>query len=92
MENVLISSKLTAKLEKRLNEILSDNDQPLFVVVSDLDGRGEYGRSLFVATRTGFFVYDATGDKIEFSAQYSECDSLLSKRMYSNGTVRVKLK
>ena len=88
----MISSKLTAKQEKRLNEILSENDSALFVVVSDIDGCGKYGRSLFVATRTGFFVYSAGSDEVEFRAQYSECDSLLAKRMYSNGTVRVKLK
>lgn len=90
MQDILINKKIPGELYEKLRALTDENDPILFAVVGDLTLESKYGKSILLATKSGFLVYDSGEDSVQKRVKYGDVESFFTKRMYGNGVLRAK--
>ena len=88
---VITNKPIPKQYEESFNQLFK-NDEPLFIVVGDLNLKGRYAESMMVFTKEKLVAFDECYESGSFSVQYSDIDSAQVKRLYGNAVFKIKFK
>ncbi|MBQ9777344.1 MAG: hypothetical protein IJW22_00320, partial [Clostridia bacterium] len=88
----LTNQKLSEAQLKTILSLGSEEEPVLFAVVGEISQRAHYGTVVLLATRSQIFTYDFASEAVSRRYDFDEIDDIITKRMYGNGMLRVKLK
>ena len=88
----LTNQKLSEAQLKTILSLGSEEEPVLFAVVGEISQRAHYGTVVLLATRSQIFTYDFVSETVSRRYDFDEIDDIITKRMYGNGMLRVKLK
>ena len=89
--NFLVNKKLSEPQLQALKKIESDSEPFLFAIVGDISADAKYSTTVLLVTEKSLFTYDFNSEEQSEHYYFSDIEKVYSKRMYSNGMMRVKL-
>ncbi len=88
---VITNKSIPKQFEDSFNHLFK-NDEPLFIVVGDLNLKGRYAESMMVFTKEKLIAFDECYENGSFSVDYSDIETAQVKRLYGNAVFKVKFK
>ncbi len=86
----LINRTLTEAQTKTLLSLTDEKDPILFAVVGDISTEARYGTCVLLATQTKLFTYNFENESVSERYAFFQIEEIFNKRMYGNGTMRVR--
>jgi ATP-binding cassette subfamily B protein len=87
LERILKNKKLPDGAEAIVTRMANDGEEPLFVIVGDLDEKGKYAETALIFTKDSVTSYDPTREECEKRYSFAEMNEVKSKRMYGNAAL-----
>ena len=87
----LINQKLSEDKVEKILSLTGEGDPVLFAIVGDISNKARYSTVVLLATRSHLFTYDFGSDTESPHFAISEIEEIITKRMYGNGVMRVRL-
>ncbi len=87
-ENLLKNKPVPVKHKELFESEISENEIPLFIIVSDLDQKGDYSEPSILFTDKSLIT---VSDEFERHIAYDDITEIKVKRMYGNGLMNVSL-
>ena len=88
----LINKKLN---DTQAEQLLRQNDEKnpiLFAVIGDLNDEAVFNQTALLATADSYYTYNFVTDTRTEPVMFDDIDQVYTKRMYSNGLLRAKMK
>ena len=85
----LINVHLPREELKKIQMLGEESHPVIFSVVGDVDGKGDYSKSVIAVTDTFLKVYNFRTDTVEYTVPFDEIERIFVKRMYGNAFIRV---
>lgn len=85
-EYLLKNKPLPKQAEEICEQLKSENEEVLFVIVGDLNLAGDYEETALVLTKSFLVAYNGEQSEI-VRYDYSNLENVVSKRMYGNATL-----
>ncbi len=83
---VLKNKKLPDEVETYVNNMFSEGETPLFVIIGDMKISGKYAETAAIFTKDAVIIFDGEPGKQE-RFLFSDMKNVESKRMYGNATL-----
>ena len=88
---VITNKPIPKQYEDSFNQLFK-NDEPLFIVVGDLNLKGRYAESMMVFTKEKLVAFDECYESGSFSIDYCDIEDAQVKRLYGNAVFKIKMK
>ena len=86
----LTNQHLSDKQASALTNAAGEQEQILFVVVSEISKNDRYEPTALAVTQHRVFTFDFAADHVVDTIAFDSIDEIFTKRMYGNGLIRVK--
>ena len=86
-----INKPIPKQYEENFNRLLK-NDEPLFIVVGDLNLKGRYAESMMVFTADKIIAFDECYEGGTYSVDYTDIEEAQVKRLYGNAIFKARFK
>jgi len=87
----LVNQKLSEAQLQAIRSLENENEPVLFAIVGDISHKAKYGKVALLATCSHLFTYDLESGEVSRRFALEEIEEILTKRMYGNGMMRVRL-
>ena len=87
----LVNQKLSEAQVKTLQSLTGEEEPVLFAVVGEISQKATYSTAVLVGTCSHLFTYDFGSGEVSRRFAISEIEKIVTKRMYGNGVMRVRL-